>query len=264
MEESLNIASDGENDEVISATWSSLRAWDIDHLLLSSKVLKVVEENEENLNTGGKNNNDGEESFSFEARVDASLFSRQGSFVGLEKEENIKKFESHVEEAFLSRQESISTKEKEQYFDNLIILSDNSVRKKTRSKKGNTLTVDSCFWAHVEEARNACKELNVAEENDKTMKNLAKFEEYGLLENYLVSPDIFLPQCSYMCWWNEYKAIRGTSYNSKLARFMIDDGNHKQEKNFYHFEFLCSKKAPHFSVNITAISLLYESYEKLD
>lgn len=40
--------------------------------------------------------------------------------------------------------------------------------------------------------------------------------------------------------------------------------NTLRENNFHHFEFLCTKKDPFFSVNKTAISLFSENYEKLD
>jgi hypothetical protein len=30
-----------------------------------------------------------------------------------------------------------------------------------------------------------------------------------------------------MSWWNEYKAIKGSSYTSKLVNFMNDAGNIK-------------------------------------
>lgn len=81
------------------------------------------------------------------------------------------------------------------------------------------LTLDSCFWAHVEEALISCKQLrdvksSVIEKEDATRK-LIEFENYvyGLLIEYAVSPEIFLSESSYMEWWNEYKEIKGTSYN---------------------------------------------------
>ncbi|TKY50377.1 Senescence-associated carboxylesterase 101 [Spatholobus suberectus] len=92
------------------------------------------------------------------------------------------------------------------------------------------LTFDSCFWAHAEEALLSCKELNVVKEKEETLKKLVEFEEYvyGLLKNYAVSPEIFLAQSSYMRWWNEYKAIKGTSYSSTLASFMNDARKREQ------------------------------------
>ena len=92
------------------------------------------------------------------------------------------------------------------------------------------LTFDSCFWAHVEEALLSCKELKVVREKEETLKKLVIFEEYvyGLVKNYVVSPEIFLAQSSYMCWWNEYKAIKGTFYNSALSNFMSDARKREQ------------------------------------
>ncbi|GAU18633.1 hypothetical protein TSUD_124660 [Trifolium subterraneum] len=92
------------------------------------------------------------------------------------------------------------------------------------------LTIDSCFWAHVEEALLLCRELKAVKEKEETLKKLFEFEEYvyQLLKDYTISPDIFLAQSSYIRWWNEYKAIKGSSYISALANFMNDGTNFKQ------------------------------------
>jgi hypothetical protein len=92
------------------------------------------------------------------------------------------------------------------------------------------LIIDSCFWAHVEEALLLCKELNVANYKEETLGKLFEFEVYvyELLKDYEVSPDIFLPKSSYIHWWNEYKKIKGSSYTSALANFMNDDTKIKQ------------------------------------
>ncbi|XP_057436433.1 senescence-associated carboxylesterase 101-like, partial [Lotus japonicus] len=83
------------------------------------------------------------------------------------------------------------------------------------------LTIDSCFWAYVEEALLSCKELKVSKENEEALKKLLEFEEYvnGLLENYAVSPEIFLEKSSFMRWWIEYKGLKGTSYSSPLVSY---------------------------------------------
>ena len=105
------------------------------------------------------------------------------------------------------------------------------------------LTFDSCFWAHVEEAILSCKVLkdeqsSVTEKEEETGK-LLEFEKYvyGLLTKYEVSSEIFLRQSSYMIWWNQYKAIKGTSYNSALADFMSnpDHYNVLYIKGTYNF-----------------------------
>ncbi|OIV90305.1 hypothetical protein TanjilG_13160 [Lupinus angustifolius] len=53
-------------------------------------------------------------------------------------------------------------------------------------------------------------------------------KRYKALKNYEVSPEIFLPKSSYMSWWKEYKAIKGSSYDSTLASFMGNTRNYKQ------------------------------------
>ncbi|KAI5443228.1 senescence-associated carboxylesterase 101 isoform X1 [Lathyrus oleraceus] len=92
------------------------------------------------------------------------------------------------------------------------------------------LTIDSCFWAHVEEAILACRELKEVKDKDEVVKKLVEFEDYvyGLLKDYAVSPEIFLRQSSFMSWWKDYRAIKGFSYSSKLADFMNDFGKVKQ------------------------------------
>ncbi|XP_054797831.1 senescence-associated carboxylesterase 101-like isoform X2 [Prosopis cineraria] len=100
----------------------------------------------------------------------------------------------------------------------------------SRSKQNveNLLTVDSCFWAHVEEALISCRKLFSREgEKQEERQKLRQFENYvyGLLRKYKVSPDIFLKKSSYMRWWNQYTEIMGTSYESRLANFMRDPAN---------------------------------------
>ncbi|XP_075636520.1 senescence-associated carboxylesterase 101-like isoform X2 [Castanea sativa] len=95
----------------------------------------------------------------------------------------------------------------------------------------SSLTEDSCFWAHVEEARISCKLLSSREsstgEKELSKHNLIEFENYvlSLMKNYAVSPEIFLPQSSFMQWWKEYeeivrKGIMGASYHSPLTDLM--------------------------------------------
>ncbi|XP_054797833.1 senescence-associated carboxylesterase 101-like isoform X2 [Prosopis cineraria] len=100
----------------------------------------------------------------------------------------------------------------------------------SRSKQNveNLLTVDSCFWAHVEEALISCRKWFSREgEKQEERQKLQQFENYvyGLLRKYKVSPEIFLEKCSYMSWWNQYIEIMGTSYESRLANFMRDPAN---------------------------------------
>ncbi|KAJ0799951.1 putative carboxylesterase [Helianthus annuus] len=87
--------------------------------------------------------------------------------------------------------------------------------------KAASLTEDSCFWAYVEEALISLRDL-VNEGLFDTEQKLEEFEAYvmRLIENYSVSPDIFLEGSSFMKWWNEYKAEKGTAYASELAQYM--------------------------------------------
>ncbi|KAK9997526.1 hypothetical protein SO802_022212 [Lithocarpus litseifolius] len=90
----------------------------------------------------------------------------------------------------------------------------------------SNLTEDSCFWAHVEEARISCQLLRSGESSDREeeLKKLLKFENYvyDLMKYYAVSPEIFLPQSSFMQWWKEYEEIMGNSYSSNLSNLMKD------------------------------------------
>ncbi|KAI3784762.1 hypothetical protein L1987_43867 [Smallanthus sonchifolius] len=85
-----------------------------------------------------------------------------------------------------------------------------------KRNKAASLTEDSCFWAHVEEALISLREL----ENEPSSNNeekLEKFEAYVMrgIKNYSVSPDIFLEGSSLMEWWKKYKEYKGTGYASE-------------------------------------------------
>jgi hypothetical protein len=89
------------------------------------------------------------------------------------------------------------------------------------------LNEDSCFWAHVEDAIILCdllkNEGSVTDAEKATHKEeLIKFEDYvwGVIDNFAVSPDIFLEKSSFMQWWKKYKGIVGSAYSSPLADFM--------------------------------------------
>ncbi|KAK4347453.1 hypothetical protein RND71_033792 [Anisodus tanguticus] len=95
--------------------------------------------------------------------------------------------------------------------------------------QASSLTVDSCFWAYVEEALISCEVLkdgqSSIQDQESARENLIKFEQYvmDLINNFLVSPEIFLPQSSFMLWWKEYCRVVGNSYTSPLTNFMKDD-----------------------------------------
>ncbi|KAH0973031.1 hypothetical protein GBA52_025187 [Prunus armeniaca] len=99
----------------------------------------------------------------------------------------------------------------------------------SKSKAQNvasSLTDDSCFWAHVEEALILCNQLEKGQpsfqEREQCKQKLIEFEEYVLdaLENFAVTPDIFLKYSSFMAWWKQYNKIVGSS--TQLARIMTD------------------------------------------
>ncbi|MCD7466104.1 hypothetical protein HAX54_002503 [Datura stramonium] len=95
--------------------------------------------------------------------------------------------------------------------------------------KASSLTVDSCFWAYVEEAVISCEVLkdgqSSSQDQESARENLIKFEQYvmDMINNFLVSPEIFLPQSSFMLWWKEYSRVVGNAYTSPLTNFMKDD-----------------------------------------
>ncbi|XP_060194240.1 senescence-associated carboxylesterase 101-like [Lycium barbarum] len=95
--------------------------------------------------------------------------------------------------------------------------------------QASSLTVDSCFWAYVEEALISCEVLkdgkSSLEDQESARGNLIKFEDYvmDMINNFLVSPEIFLPQSSFMLWWKEYCIVVGNSSASPLSNFMKDE-----------------------------------------
>ncbi|KAK7855979.1 senescence-associated carboxylesterase 101, partial [Quercus suber] len=112
----------------------------------------------------------------------------------------------------------------------------------------SSLTEDSCFWARVEEALILCESLTGREssvmneesskkkrkasamDEESSKKKLVEFENYvyGLMKNYAVSSEIFLPKSSFMKWWGEYREIIGTSYSSPLTNLIKNVENYKE------------------------------------
>lgn len=92
--------------------------------------------------------------------------------------------------------------------------------------KACSLTEDSCFWAHVEEAIISCKVLKERETRPEqktlSLNSLSEFETYVMdsIKNLSVSTEIFLEKSSYMKWWREYNEIMGISHNTELAVYM--------------------------------------------
>uniref|UniRef100_F6HV25 Senescence-associated carboxylesterase 101 n=1 Tax=Vitis vinifera TaxID=29760 RepID=F6HV25_VITVI len=98
-----------------------------------------------------------------------------------------------------------------------------------KQKVSSILTEDSCFWAHVEEAILSCELLKSEncnlEEGKSSWDNLVKFEEYVMeqIDNYAVSPEIFLEKSSFMKWRGLYEGYidtRSNSHSSPLISFM--------------------------------------------
>ncbi|KAJ9683500.1 hypothetical protein PVL29_019185 [Vitis rotundifolia] len=98
-----------------------------------------------------------------------------------------------------------------------------------KQKVSSILTEDSCFWAHVEEAILSCELLKsencTLEQGKSSWDNLVKFEEYVMeqINNYAVSPEIFLGESSFMKWWGLYEGYIDTcsnSHRSPLISFM--------------------------------------------
>ncbi|KAK2973406.1 hypothetical protein RJ640_011640 [Escallonia rubra] len=102
-------------------------------------------------------------------------------------------------------------------------LKDNSVSEK---KQAVGMTEDSCFWAHVEEANISCGVLKDGDtsprDKEVSLENLVEFENYMMnsIEKYSVSTEVFLEGSTFMKFWQDYIAIRGNSYESKLTSFM--------------------------------------------
>ncbi|KAK1432819.1 hypothetical protein QVD17_09720 [Tagetes erecta] len=97
-----------------------------------------------------------------------------------------------------------------------------------RRSKAPSLTEDSCFWAHVEEALISLRNLLTGGPADVVVKELKKFDAYvmGEINNYSVSPDVFLDGSSLMKWWKEYKAYKGNAFASEFAKY-IDNESYK-------------------------------------
>jgi hypothetical protein len=97
-----------------------------------------------------------------------------------------------------------------------------STRQRRRTKPAS-LTLDSCFWAHVEQAR---KDLdNLKHGQHQKLQNLEKFEEYvTAMEKALsISADVFFEGSRFMMWWEEWKEYRKSQYpewSSPLYKIM--------------------------------------------
>jgi len=97
-----------------------------------------------------------------------------------------------------------------------------SISQGLRTKRAS-LTLDSRFWAYVEEAR---KDLaNLKRGQHQRLQNLEKFEEYvTTMEKALsISSDVFMKGSSFMIWWEEwkeYKKNQSPEWSSPLYKIM--------------------------------------------
>jgi hypothetical protein len=95
---------------------------------------------------------------------------------------------------------------------------------KKKQNVAGSLTEDSCFWMNVEEALISCKQLKDGSnvEKQSARERLNMFEQYVMdqINNYAVSPDIFLEKSSFMNWWKDFQEIIETSHDSPLRGFM--------------------------------------------
>jgi hypothetical protein len=105
---------------------------------------------------------------------------------------------------------------------------------KKKQNVAGSLTEDSCFWMNVEEALISCKQLKDGSniEKQSARERLNMFEQYVMdqINNYAVSPDIFLEKSSFMNWWKDFKEIIETSHDSPLRGFMKNCRYRQYEK----------------------------------
>ncbi|XP_059077749.1 lipase-like PAD4 [Cryptomeria japonica] len=78
-----------------------------------------------------------------------------------------------------------------------------------------SLTEDSCFWAHVEEAAKDLTNLQQEQERHQVInahlkESLENFEVYvsKMIEEKSISEEVFLKQSSFKVWWNKYKEFQ--------------------------------------------------------
>jgi hypothetical protein len=103
-------------------------------------------------------------------------------------------------------------------------------KERTRSSRGQkartklaSLTQDSCFWAHVEEASKDLEYLK--EDQHQKLESLEMFEGYviRMINDRNISSDAFLEGNSFMNWWKEWKKYKQnqiTDWSSPLCKIM--------------------------------------------
>ncbi|XP_057826071.2 protein EDS1B [Cryptomeria japonica] len=85
--------------------------------------------------------------------------------------------------------------------------------KKDRTKFAS-LTLDSCFWAHLEDACQELKCLQQAQDQHQGINALLQesqeFENYiwGMIRDKSISVEVFGEQSIFMSWWEQYSNLR--------------------------------------------------------
>lgn len=119
---------------------------------------------------------------------------------------------------------------------------DKDPQTRRRAMMDYNMNEDSCFWAHVEEAKLSCKSLisGSTDDGDREKKVLEEFEKYGFeqIRNHGVSKEIFLKKSSFMKWWELYKQVlkgthMGPDHDSPLIEFMRDERYEEYKKGEY-------------------------------
>lgn len=106
---------------------------------------------------------------------------------------------------------------------------DKKDQKPSDKTKAASLTEDSCFWAHVEEALISLRDLKNGGLDDITTSlktsSLKRFEEDILcaIKAFSLSPEVFVPGSSLMKWWIDYKVFKGIGYHSEFAEYMNNE-----------------------------------------
>ncbi|KAF3796576.1 Lipase-like [Nymphaea thermarum] len=103
-----------------------------------------------------------------------------------------------------------------------------------KKSKAPSLTEDSCFWARVEEARLKLDELLTTADVSREFelkKGLIEFEAYimKLVNNYELSPEVFLRESSFLGWWRKYeRKLAAGGYYSPRIPLELPQGSQEQ------------------------------------
>ncbi|GLJ28869.1 hypothetical protein SUGI_0569030 [Cryptomeria japonica] len=101
-------------------------------------------------------------------------------------------------------------------------------RDKKERTKFASLTVDSCFWARLQDALQALPNLQQEQDQHQVMnaslQESQEFENYvwGMIRDKSISVEIFLKESSLMIWWGYHRQLQSPQWrsNSPLFNFM--------------------------------------------